>query len=116
MRPELTQAANLLHKGTPEAVEEGIGLLLKTDYSFSMKVCDHPEDAEDTMQEVIYRSMGHLANIQDPQVLAVWLIPSFGIAAGACAVRLKMLPNTCSLSMSCCPAMRNLAACCRMRP
>ena len=73
MRPELIQAADLLHRNSPEAVEEAIGLLQNTVYSFSMKVCGHPEDAEDTMQEVLYRSLGHLAKIQDPQALAVWL-------------------------------------------
>jgi RNA polymerase sigma-70 factor (ECF subfamily) len=73
MRPELTQAADLLRRNTPEAVEEAIGLLQNTVYSFSMKVCGHPEDAEDTMQEVLFRSLEHLAKIQDPQALAVWL-------------------------------------------
>ena len=73
MRPELIQAADLLRRNTPEAVEEAIGLLQNTVYSFSMKVCGHPEDAEDTMQEVLYRSMGHLKKIQNPQALAVWL-------------------------------------------
>src|ERR1035438_2507368 len=73
MRPELIHAANLLRRNTPEAVEEAIGLLQHTVYSFSMKVCGHPEDAEDTMQEVLSRSLGHLAKIQDPQALAVWL-------------------------------------------
>jgi RNA polymerase sigma-70 factor (ECF subfamily) len=73
MRPELAHAIELLHRDTPEAVEEAIGLLQNTVYSFSMKICGHPEDAEDTMQEVLYRSLGHLAKIQDPQALAVWL-------------------------------------------
>jgi RNA polymerase sigma-70 factor (ECF subfamily) len=73
MRPELTQAAELLQRNTPESVEEAIGLLQNTVYSFSMKVCGHPQDAEDTMQEVLFRSIGHLAKIQDPQALAVWL-------------------------------------------
>ncbi len=73
MRPELIRAAELLQQNTPESVEEAIGLLQNTVYSFSMKVCGHPEDAEDTMQEVLYRSLGHLAKIQDPQALAVWL-------------------------------------------
>jgi RNA polymerase sigma-70 factor (ECF subfamily) len=73
MRPELTQATELLRRQTPEAVEEAIGLLQNTVYSFSMKVCGHPQDAEDTMQEVLFRSLGHLAKIQDPQALAVWL-------------------------------------------
>jgi RNA polymerase sigma-70 factor (ECF subfamily) len=56
-----------------EAVEEAIGLLQNTVYSFSMKVCGHPEDAEDNMQEVLYRSLRHLAKLQSPQELAVWL-------------------------------------------
>jgi RNA polymerase sigma-70 factor (ECF subfamily) len=63
----------LLRLNTPESVEEAIGLLQNTVYSFSMKVCGHPEDAEDTMQEVLFRSLEHLAKIRDPQELAVWL-------------------------------------------
>ena len=73
MRPELTQAADLLQRNTPEAVEEAIALLQNTVYSFSMKVCGHPEDAEDTMQEVLFRSIPHLAKIKEPRALAVWL-------------------------------------------
>jgi len=73
MRPELIQAAELLQRDTPEAVEEALGLLQNTVYSFSMKVCGHPQDAEDNMQEVLYRSLKHLAKIQNPQALAVWL-------------------------------------------
>jgi RNA polymerase sigma-70 factor (ECF subfamily) len=73
MRPELIRATELLRRNTPEAVEEAIGLLQNTVYSFSMKVCGHHEDAEDTMQEVLSRSLGHLAKIQEPQQLAVWL-------------------------------------------
>ena len=73
MRPELLQATDLLRLNTPEAVEKAIGLLQNTVYSFSMKVCGHPEDAEDTMQEVLSRSLEHLAKIEDPQQLAVWL-------------------------------------------
>jgi RNA polymerase sigma-70 factor (ECF subfamily) len=73
MRPELTQAADLLRRNTPEAIGEAISLLQNTVYSFSMKVCGHPEDAEDTTQEVLFRSLEHLARIEDPQALAVWL-------------------------------------------
>jgi RNA polymerase sigma-70 factor (ECF subfamily) len=73
MRPELAQAAALLQQNTPEAIEEAIALLQNTVYSFSMKVCGHPEDAEDTMQEVLFRSLPHLAKIKEPNALAVWL-------------------------------------------
>jgi RNA polymerase sigma-70 factor (ECF subfamily) len=73
MRPELIQATELLHRNTPEAIEEAIGLLQNTVYSFSMKVCGHRQDAEDTMQEVLSGSLGDLAKLQDPQALALWL-------------------------------------------
>lgn len=73
MRPEVEQAAALLREQTPESVEEAIGLLQRTVYGFSMKVCGHPEDAEDTMQEVLMRSAPHLARLQDAKALAVWL-------------------------------------------
>ncbi len=73
MRPELIRATELLQRNTPESVEEAIGLLQNTVYSFSMKVCGHPQDAEDTMQEVLYHSLRHLAKIHDPQAMAVWL-------------------------------------------
>lgn len=73
MRPELIQASELLRRSTPEAVEEAIGLLQNTVYSFSMKICGHPEDAEDTMQEVLSRSLPHLSKIHEPKALAVWL-------------------------------------------
>jgi len=73
MRPELIRATELLRSNNPDAIEEAIGLLQNTVYSFSMKVCGHPEDAEDTMQEVLSRSIPHLAKIQTPQQMAVWL-------------------------------------------
>jgi len=73
MRPELIRAVELLRINSREAIEEAMGLLQNTVYSFSMKVCGHPEDAEDTMQEVLYRSLGHLSKIEDPRALAVWL-------------------------------------------
>jgi RNA polymerase sigma-70 factor (ECF subfamily) len=38
-----------------------------------MKVCGHRQDAEDTMQDVLMCSLPHLAKIDDPRALAVWL-------------------------------------------
>ncbi|MGH9561400.1 MAG: RNA polymerase sigma factor, partial [Terracidiphilus sp.] len=73
MRPELIQASQLLRRGTPESVEEAIGLLQNTVFSFSMRVCGHREDAEDTMQDVLFGSLKHLANLKEPGELAAWL-------------------------------------------
>ena len=75
-------------------------MLQNTVYSFSMKVCGHPEDAEDTMQEVLSRSLGHLAKIQNPQQMAVWLYTVPETAAGACAASLPTPRHTFSRSMS----------------
>lgn len=89
MRPELTKAIDLLQRSTPEGVDEALGLLQNTVYSFSMKVCGHPEDAEDTMQEVLFRSLKHLSKIQDPRALSVWL---YTVTRNRCW-RMRRKPN-----------------------
>jgi len=73
MRSELVQASELLRKNTPEAIEEAIGLLQNTVFSFSMKMCGHRQDAEDTAQEVLFRSLKHLSKLDGPNALAAWL-------------------------------------------
>ena len=62
-----------MRNSSPEAVAEAIGLLQQTVFSFSMKMCGHREDAEDTAQEVLFRSLKHLPKLQDPSALAAWL-------------------------------------------
>ncbi len=73
MRPELIRATELLQQRDVAAVNEALELLQNTVYAFSMKVCGHAEDAEDTAQEVFVRSLPHLAKISEPKALAVWL-------------------------------------------
>jgi RNA polymerase sigma-70 factor (ECF subfamily) len=73
MRPELTQAVELLRSGNPGAIDDALALLQNTVFSFSMKVCGHREDAEDTMQDVLLKALPYLPKLQDPQALAVWL-------------------------------------------
>ena len=70
MRPELIRAAELIRRGD---VEAALPLLQTTVFSFSMKVCGHREDAEDTAQDVLLKSIRHLRNIEEPRALAVWL-------------------------------------------
>jgi RNA polymerase sigma-70 factor, ECF subfamily len=50
MRPELAKAAELLRSRDPRSVNEALRLLETTVFNFSMKMCGHREDAEDTMQ------------------------------------------------------------------
>lgn len=73
MRPELEEAAQLLRNADAESIQRALRLLQNTVFSFSMKVCGHREDAEDTMQEVLAGSLRHLAKIEDPRALSVWL-------------------------------------------
>ena len=73
MRTEFLRASDLLRQDTPEAVGEAIGLLQSAVFSFSMKMCGHREDAEDTAQEVLFRSLKHLPKLQEPAALAGWL-------------------------------------------
>ena len=73
MREEIRQAVALLEKNDPEAIEQALGLLQGTVYSFSMKVCGQREDAEDTMQEVLVKALPHLPKFESPRALLVWL-------------------------------------------
>ena len=38
-----------------------------------MKACGHWQDAEDTAQDVMLRSIPHLSKFESPKALAVWL-------------------------------------------
>jgi RNA polymerase sigma-70 factor (ECF subfamily) len=73
MRPELQQAIELLASKDEARINQAVGLLQNTVYSFSMKVCGHREDAEDTTQEVLLKALPHLAKLEDPRAMAVWL-------------------------------------------
>jgi RNA polymerase sigma-70 factor (ECF subfamily) len=54
-------------------MDQALTLLQGLVYSFSMKVCGHREDAEDTMQETLLRLSPMLKKIPNPKALAVWL-------------------------------------------
>ncbi|MGE5113151.1 MAG: sigma-70 family RNA polymerase sigma factor [Acidobacteriaceae bacterium] len=73
MRPELAEAARLLQGGEMANLERALELIQGTVFAFSMKVCGHPEDAEDTMQDVLIKSLPYLRKIENPRALAVWL-------------------------------------------
>jgi RNA polymerase sigma-70 factor (ECF subfamily) len=73
MRAEIERAVELLRNGDGPSVEQALALLQNTVFSFSMRVCGHHEDAEDTMQEVLLKSVPHLPRFQSPKALLVWL-------------------------------------------
>ena len=73
MRGEIVRAVELLHRGDDAGVEEALALLQGTVFSFSMRVCGQREDAEDTMQEVLLKSIPQLPKFDSPKALLVWL-------------------------------------------
>jgi RNA polymerase sigma-70 factor (ECF subfamily) len=93
MRPEIQQAVLLLQSGDDKALEEALVLLQNTVFSFSMRVCGQREDAEDTMQEVLLKSVPHLPKFDSPKALVVWL---YKVAKNRCLMsrrRSKFAPK-----------------------
>lgn len=73
MRPEIEQAVQLMQQKDPKSLDEALALLQNTVFSFSMKVCGQRQDAEDTMQEVLLKSVPSLSKFDSPRALMVWL-------------------------------------------
>lgn len=73
MRSDLDMAVDLLQKPAGEGVQAALNLIQGTVFRFSMKLCRHREDAEDTMQEVLISSLRHLSKIETAQGLSAWL-------------------------------------------
>jgi RNA polymerase sigma-70 factor (ECF subfamily) len=93
MRSEIEQAVLLLRRGDDEALEQALALLQNTVFSFSMRVCGHRQDAEDTMQEVLVKSLPHLPGFDSPKALVVWL---YKVAKNRCMMsrrRSKFAPK-----------------------
>jgi RNA polymerase sigma-70 factor (ECF subfamily) len=73
VRPEIEQVVQLIQRKDSNSLEEALELLQKTVFSFSMKVCGQRQDAEDTMQEVLLKSVPNLPKFDSPKALMVWL-------------------------------------------
>jgi len=56
MPQAVENALQLIRKDRPESIDRALTLLQNTVYAFSMKVCGHQQDAEDTMQDVLLKS------------------------------------------------------------
>jgi RNA polymerase sigma-70 factor (ECF subfamily) len=93
MRSEIEQAVEFLRRGDDAALEQALALLQNTVFSFSMKVCGQRQDAEDTMQEVLVKSVPHLPKFESPKALMVWL---YKVAKNRCLMsrrRSKFAPK-----------------------
>jgi RNA polymerase sigma-70 factor (ECF subfamily) len=73
VRAEIERAVELLRRKDAKSLEEALALLQGTVFSFSMKVCGQRQDAEDTMQEVLLKSVPNLPKFDNPKALVLWL-------------------------------------------
>ncbi len=93
MRPEIEEVVELIQRKDPKSLEEALALLQNTVFSFSMKVCGQRQDAEDTMQEVLLKSIPNLPKFDSPKALMVWL---YKVAKNRCLMsrrRSKFAPK-----------------------
>ena len=73
MRSDVQRAIEVLQSGHPGQTEQALSVLQDTVFSFSMKVCGHRQDAEDTMQETLLKAVAHVKKFSSPKALGVWL-------------------------------------------
>src|SRR6516164_11634102 len=90
MSVAMERALALIRERRPDSIDKALALLQNTVYSFSMKVCGHPEDAEDTMQEVLLKLLPHLPKFENPQALSVWL---YKVARNRCLMNRRGTKN-----------------------
>jgi RNA polymerase sigma-70 factor (ECF subfamily) len=97
MSAAVEQALALIHDRRPDSIDKALALLQNTVFSFSMKVCGHPEDAEDIMQEVLIRSIPQLPKFENPRALAVWL---YKVARNLCISNRRAAKNSAAKNLS----------------
>jgi RNA polymerase sigma-70 factor (ECF subfamily) len=73
MRADIENAMALLRSQDPAQLDRVLQLLQNTVFSFSMRVCGHREDAEDTAQEVLAKVLPYLHQFENEKALTAWL-------------------------------------------
>ena len=68
-------------------------LVQNTVHWFSLKVCAHPEDAEDTMQDVLVKLKPYLREFDNPQALSGWL---YEVARNGCLMNRRGDRKSCT--------------------
>jgi RNA polymerase sigma-70 factor, ECF subfamily len=93
VKPEIERVIQLIQRKDQKSLDEALTLLQNTVFSFSMKACGQRQDAEDTMQEVLLKSVPFLPNFDSPKALTVWL---YKVAKNQCLMnrrRSKFAPK-----------------------
>jgi len=80
----------LIREDRPESLDRALAVLQNTVYAFSMRICGHHQDAEDTMQDVLLKSIPHLAKFDNPKALTIWL---YRVAHNCCMSQRRKAAN-----------------------
>lgn len=97
MRAEVEEALNLIRGGEAGSLERALAILQSTVFSFSMKVCGHPEDAEDTAQDVLLKSLPYLPKFENSHALTVWF---YKVAKNRCMMNRRGRKHARNLHLS----------------
>jgi len=97
MPKAVEQALELIREDDAQSIDRALALLQNTVYAFSMKICGHREDAEDTMQDVLLKSIPHLAKFDNPKALKVWL---YKVARNCCLSQRRKASNSPARNLS----------------
>jgi RNA polymerase sigma-70 factor, ECF subfamily len=97
MTKSVEQALELIRENAPQSVDRALALLQNTVFAFSMRVCGHQQDAEDTMQDVLLKSIPHLAKFDNPKALTVWL---YKVARNCCLSQRRKAANAPARNLS----------------
>ena len=73
LRADVENALEALRSNRTGHVDRALALLQDTVFSFSMKVCGHREDAEDTSQATLMKALPRLGKFGSANALGVWL-------------------------------------------
>ncbi len=73
MRSDMDEALALLKQSDENGIDKAIAILQRAVFAFGMRVCGQREDAEDTMQEVLFKAIPHLPKFESAGALAKWL-------------------------------------------
>jgi RNA polymerase sigma-70 factor (ECF subfamily) len=84
LRSDVERALEVLRQNRAGDVDQALELLQSTVFSFSMKVCGHRQDAEDTSQLTLLRALSSLRRFDDAKALGVWL---YKVARSQCLMK-----------------------------
>ena len=78
---EETKLLDLVRNGDQQALEELLSLVQPRLYRFSMKMCQHPEDAEDVLQDSMLSLARYVKDFRGESRFSTWL---FTVARSFC--------------------------------